>query len=72
MLAELHEGVCGNHIGERTLAHRAHSQEYYLPTMKQDTENYIKRCDWCQRHTPISRMLSEVLKPVTSPWPFAQ
>ena len=72
MLAELHEGVCGNHIGERTLAHRAHSQEYYWPTMKQDAENYIKRCDRCQRHTPIPRMLSEVLKPVTSPWPFAQ
>ncbi|KAL6331609.1 hypothetical protein AAG906_011549 [Vitis piasezkii] len=27
--AELHEGVCGNHIGGRTLAHRAHSQGYY-------------------------------------------
>ena len=27
--AELHEGVCGNHIGGRILAHRAHSQGYY-------------------------------------------
>lgn len=25
VLAELHEGICGNHIGGRTLAHRAHS-----------------------------------------------
>ena len=25
VLAELHEGICGNHPGGRTLAHRAHS-----------------------------------------------
>nr|CAN72899.1 hypothetical protein VITISV_004478 [Vitis vinifera] len=53
VLAELHEGVCGNHVGGRTLAHRAHWQEYYWPTMKQDAANYVKRCDQCQRHAPI-------------------
>ena len=26
VLAELHEGICGNHPGGRTLAHRAHTQ----------------------------------------------
>ena len=26
MLAELHEGICGNHPGGITLAHRAHTQ----------------------------------------------
>ena len=25
VLAELHEGICGNHPGSRTLAHRAHT-----------------------------------------------
>ena len=29
VLAELHEGVCGNHSGGRSLAHRVHSQGYY-------------------------------------------
>ena len=29
VLAELHEGICGNHLGGRSLAHRAHSQGYY-------------------------------------------
>ena len=29
VLAELHEGICGNHYGGRTLAHRAHTQGYY-------------------------------------------
>ena len=34
VLVELHEGVCDNYIGRRTLAHRAHSQGYYWPTMR--------------------------------------
>ena len=29
VLSELHEGVCGNHSGGRTLAHGAHLQGYY-------------------------------------------
>ena len=36
VLAELHEGICRNHPGGRTLAHRAHTQGYYWPTMKSD------------------------------------
>ena len=71
VLVELHEGVCNNHIEGHTLAHRAHLQGYYWPTIKQDIENYVKRCDRCQRYAPIPRMPSEVLNPITSLWPFA-
>ena len=66
-LAELHEGVCGNHLGGRSLAHRAHSQRYYWPTMKQDVEAYVKKCDKCQRYAHIPHMPSKTLNPVTSP-----
>nr|CAN71147.1 hypothetical protein VITISV_038768 [Vitis vinifera] len=72
VLTELHEGVCGNHSGGRSLAHRAHSQGYYWPTMKKDAAAYVKKCDKCQRHAPIPHMPSETLKPISGPWPFAQ
>ena len=72
VLAELHEGVYGNHSGGRFLAHRAHSQGYYWPTMKKDAAAYVKKCDKCQRHAPIPHVSSETLKPISSPWPFAQ
>ncbi|RVW92740.1 Pro-Pol polyprotein [Vitis vinifera] len=72
VLAELHEGVCENHSGGRSLAHRAHSQGYYWPTMKKDAAAYVKKCDKCQRHTLIPHMPSETFKPVSIPWPFAQ
>ncbi|RVW21170.1 Transposon Tf2-12 polyprotein [Vitis vinifera] len=72
VLTELHEGVCGNHSRGRSLAHRAHSQGYYWPTMKKDAAAYVKKCDKCQRHAPIPHMPSETLKPISGPWPFAQ
>ena len=67
VLTKLHEGVCGNHAGGQTLAHHAHSQGYYWPTMKQGAANYVKRCDQCQRHAPIPHMPFDDLNPVTSP-----
>ena len=31
LLTELHEGVCGNHVGGRSLAHRAMIQGFWWP-----------------------------------------
>nr|CAN61935.1 hypothetical protein VITISV_001429 [Vitis vinifera] len=63
VLAELHEGVCGNHSGGQSLAHRAHSQGYYWPTMNKDATAYVKKCEKCQRHAPVPHVPSETLKP---------
>ena len=71
VLAELHEGICGNHPGGRTLAHRAHTQGYYWPTMKSDVADYIKKCDPCQRMSPILKSVQDLVS-ISSPWPFAQ
>ncbi|RVW98441.1 hypothetical protein CK203_026751 [Vitis vinifera] len=58
--------------GGRSLAHRAHSQGYYWPTMKKDATAYVKKCDKCQRYAPIPHMPSTTLKSISGPWPFAQ
>ena len=71
-LAELHEGICGNHPRGRTLAHRAHTQGYYWPTMKSDAANYVKKCDPCQRMSPILKSPVQDLVSISSPWPFAR
>ncbi|KAL6328496.1 hypothetical protein AAG906_038691 [Vitis piasezkii] len=69
VMSELYEDICGNHSG---IAHRTHSQGYYWPTMKKDTEVYAKKCDKCQRYAPVPHMPAETLNLVTSPWPFTQ
>lgn len=53
ILYELHEGSCGNHIGGQSLAHRARRQSYQWPYMQKDTLAYTKKCDKCQKHSPI-------------------
>ena len=58
--------------GGRTLAHRAHSQGYYWPTMRQDAQIYVRKCDKCQKHAPIPHVPAETLNSVASPWPFSQ
>ena len=72
VLAELHEGICGNHPRGRTLAHRAHTQGYYWPTMKSDIVYYVKKCDSCQRMSPILKSPMQDLVSISSTWPFAQ
>ena len=71
VLAELHEGICGNHPRGRALAHRAHTQGYYWTTMKLDAVDYVKKCDPCQRMSPILKSPVQELVSISSPWPFA-
>ena len=60
------------HPGGRTLAHRAHTQGYYWPTMKANTANYTKKYDRYQRLAPILKSQVQDLISISSPWPFAQ
>ena len=72
VLREVHEGICGNHIRARTLAGKVLRQGYYWPTILKDATDLVKRCRICQEHAKISRLPSEPLTSVTSPWPFQQ
>ena len=72
VLREVHEGICGNHIGARTLAGKVLRQGYYWPTMLKDATDLVKKCRICQEHAKISRLPAEPLTSVTSPWPFQQ
>ena len=72
VLREVHEGVCGNHIGARTLEGKALRQGYYWPTMLRDATKLVKKCKVCKEHAKISHLPFEPLTSVTSPWPFQQ
>ena len=51
VLREVHEGICGNHIGARTLAGKVLRQGYYWPTILKDATDLVKRCRICQEQT---------------------
>ncbi|GKV42478.1 hypothetical protein SLEP1_g49874 [Rubroshorea leprosula] len=69
---EVHEGVCGTHIGGKTLARKLLRHGYYWPTMVEDAQNYAKKCPTCQFNADDIHMPGEMLSSLTSPWPFAQ
>jgi len=47
VLLEVHEGVCGSHIGGRSLAAKLLRAGYYWPTMLQYCAAFGKKCDKC-------------------------
>ncbi|XP_072069454.1 uncharacterized protein [Arachis hypogaea] len=61
VMNEVHEGVCGNHIGGRALAAKIIRTGYYWPTIKRDCIAKVKTCDKCQKHEAISTKPAEVL-----------
>ena len=72
LLEELHKGICGSHTGGRSLSHRAITQGYWWPGMQKETQEYVKKCDQCQRFMPKIHQPEGILNPLSSPWPFAQ
>ena len=72
LLEELHEGICGSHTGGRSLSHRAITQGYWWPDIQKESQEYVRKCDQCQRFALNIHQPGGVLNPISSPWPFAQ
>ena len=70
LLEELHEGIYGSHIGGRSLSHRAITQGYWWSGMQKEAQEYVRKCDQCQRFVPNIHQPGEVLNALSSPWPF--
>ncbi|KAK3033290.1 hypothetical protein RJ639_033221 [Escallonia herrerae] len=68
---EVHEGICGQHLGGRTLAQKILKQGYYWPTMQRDAIEFTRRCDKCQKFAPISHTPVAPLTSIVFPIPFA-
>ena len=65
LLEELHEGICGSHTGGRSLSHRAITQGYWWPGMQKEAQEYVKKCDQCQRFSPNIHQSGRVLNPLS-------
>ena len=58
-------------LGIRSLSHRAFTQGYWWPNMQKEAQEYVKKCDQCQRFVPNTHQPGGMLNPLSSPWPFA-
>ena len=47
ILEEVHEGVCRDHVGSRSLVSKVIRTGYFWPIMQVDAVELIKKCDKC-------------------------
>ncbi|GKV33929.1 hypothetical protein SLEP1_g42365 [Rubroshorea leprosula] len=71
-LREVHEGVCGSHVGAQTLAHKVLCQGYYWPNMQEDAAQFVQKCQKCQFFAHLTHQPAKELRNLVAPWPFAQ
>ena len=71
VLWEIHEGICGNHLGPQSLIGKAIRAGYFWLTMQKDTVKLIQKCDKCQRFGNVQHILGELMSSISSPWPFS-
>jgi len=71
VLADVHDGICGQHLGAKALAKKVLQAGYYWPTMLKDTKDYVNLCDKCQRHKDMHLVPPAELTYLVSLWHFA-
>ena len=70
VMTELHEGICGSHVGGRALASKVIRAGFFWPTVKEDCARHAQRCKQCQKHADWHKVPPEELRSIYSPWPF--
>lgn len=68
---EVHEGICGDHMAGKALAHKILRQGYYWPKMHKECKTFTKRCHQCQLFSNMSRKAQVLPAAILSPIPFA-
>ena len=71
VMREVHEGVCGSHMGGHMLARKIMRTGYFWLTMKTDCCQFVQRCPECQMHEDLIHVLPFELHALTSSWPFS-
>jgi hypothetical protein len=72
VLRDIHEGVFGSHSRSRMLAHKVVKSGHYWLHMNEDSANFVRNCNKCQRFARVMKNPLEELSSISAPWPFAQ
>ncbi|KAK0581993.1 hypothetical protein LWI29_020215 [Acer saccharum] len=67
ILKSVYSGVCGNHTGGKSLAHKILRQGFYWPTLFAEAQRFTESCETCQRIANDIRRPPELLRSLTSP-----
>ena len=71
LLAEIHKGMCGSHIGSRALVGKAFWQGFYWPIALKDVVEQVTKCEACQFHSKNIHLPAQALQTIPLSWPFS-
>ncbi|XP_074342777.1 uncharacterized protein LOC141680452 [Apium graveolens] len=71
-ILEVHTGICGEHLGGRNLALKIMRQGMCWPTLRKDYEDYVRKCQACQRHGNVSHRPTTEFNSILAPCLFYQ
>ncbi|XP_056687296.1 uncharacterized protein [Spinacia oleracea] len=72
ILREVHLGICGNHIGGRSVAHKALRAGYSWPTMVSEAKTMTRKCEKCQKFASAIHQPAQTLQSILYPLPFSK
>ena len=71
LLAEIHGGICGHHIGARALAGKAFRQGFFWQEALQDATALVTKREACQFHAKQIHQPAQALQTIPLSWPFS-
>ena len=70
-MREVHEGICGDHMGGKALAHKILRQGYFWLSLAKDCKAFAKKCSQCQLFSNVPKQAPALPSSILSPIPFA-
>jgi ribonuclease HI len=64
ILQDIHSGICGTHVGARTLVGKTYRQGFYWPTAVSNADYLVRRCEGCQFFARQKHMPSHQLQTI--------
>jgi hypothetical protein len=61
ILQDIHVGICGNHMGVRSLMGKAYRQGFFWSTAVSDADSLVHQCEGCQFFARQKHSLSHQL-----------
>jgi hypothetical protein len=71
ILQDINAGICGSHMGARSLMGKAYRQGFFWPTAMSDADSLVHRCEGCQFFSRQKHVSSHQLQTIPITWPFS-
>jgi hypothetical protein len=70
LMKEIHLGICGTHIGSRTLLGKVFRQRLYWPKAASDAADLVSKCENCQKCARDQKQPSSLTQLIQPTWPL--